>query len=112
MAPVEHGRKTVRKGIVRAVVTTAAYSLGPLAVIAPVFGDFMTECLQHQGVSDGIKIGAAKGFLVAEQLLGSYAEDARECSRSTRAQCAGVAHCAADNLNQSIAIVQIDVYGE
>lgn len=62
--------ETAKNAAIGALVTTVAYLLGPLAVIAPVFGGFIAGYLEHHGATGGLKAGGAKGLVMTVPAIG------------------------------------------
>lgn len=62
--------KTWSNATIGALVTTVAYFLPLVQVIAPVFGGFIAGYLQKQGVSGGMKAGGLKGIVMTIPAIG------------------------------------------
>jgi len=50
--------------VIGGVVSTIAYFVPVINVIAPIFGGGVSGYLQHQGASGGMKAGAVKGLIM------------------------------------------------
>lgn len=62
--------KTWSNATIGAIVTTGAYFIPVLHVIAPVFGGFIAGYLQKQGASGGMKVGGLKGIVMMIPAIG------------------------------------------
>ena len=67
--PKYEGR-TLKNAVIGGVVSTVAYFVPVLNVIAPIFGGGVAGYLQHQGAGGGMKAGGLKGLIMVVPAIG------------------------------------------
>lgn len=62
--------QTWSNAVIGAVVTTVAYFIPVVNVVAPVFGGFVAGYLQKRGAGGGMKVGGLKGLVMTIPAIG------------------------------------------